>query len=117
MRTALAAVAEHRNFLAAQRSRIDVRFGKQLHRTTPKSKFFAPEKKTPQAFRVRGLVNEASSSSQTPAPVAVEHYRKGDAVSFHLSLMKNRARMIQEKTKACQRFSACRSRPSPPSRP
>ena len=35
----------------------------------------------------------------------LEYYRKGGAVGFHLSLMKNRARMIQEKAKACQRFS------------
>jgi hypothetical protein len=65
---------------------------------------FALEKKTPQAFRVRGLSNEASSSSQTPAPTAVKYYRMGEGVGFHLSLMKNRARMIQEKAKACQRF-------------
>jgi hypothetical protein len=44
------------------------------------------EKKTPQAFRVRGLSNEPSSSIQSPAPAAVKYYQKGRAVVFHLSL-------------------------------
>jgi hypothetical protein len=45
-----------------------------------------PEKKTPQAFRVRGLARDFSSSARTPAPVAVEYYGKGEALGFHLSL-------------------------------
>jgi hypothetical protein len=86
MRAALAAVAEHRNLLAAERARIDIRFCEQLHRTFSNQNL-APEKKTPQAFRVRGLSKESSSSSQTPAPAAVEYYRKGEAMGIHLSLM------------------------------
>jgi hypothetical protein len=43
------------------------------------------EKKTPQAFRVRGLFNEASSSSHAPAPVSAMYYRQGVA-RCHLSL-------------------------------
>jgi hypothetical protein len=82
----LATVPEHRDLLAAERSRIDIRFRKELHRTSPNRKNYLPEKKTPQAFRVRGLSNEPSSSSQTPAPVAIEYYTKGEAVGFHLSL-------------------------------
>jgi hypothetical protein len=84
--SALAAVPEHRNPLAAERTRIDIRFSKQLHRTSPKAnsaksncKNRSPEKKTPQAFRVRGLSNEAPSSSQTPAPFAVAYYGEGTA--------------------------------------
>jgi hypothetical protein len=61
------------------------------------------KKKPRRPFGVRGLSNEPSSSSQTPAPVAVEYYRKGVGVGFHLSLMKNRARMIGDMAKACQR--------------
>jgi hypothetical protein len=46
-----------------------------------------PEKKTPQAFRVRGFANEASSSSQTPAPIAFKYYEMGVAKGRHLSLI------------------------------
>jgi hypothetical protein len=56
-----------------------------------KSIFFnqhALEKKTPQAFRVRGSCDEFSSSAQTPAPAAAKYYCKGEAMGFHLSLMK-----------------------------
>jgi hypothetical protein len=65
----------------------------------------ALEKKTPQAFRVRGSCDEFSSSAQTPAPAAAKYYCKGEALGFHLSLMRNRTRMIQEKPKGCQRLS------------
>jgi hypothetical protein len=51
----------------------------------------APEKKTPQAFRVRGSSRELSSSAQTPAPVAVYYGQEGEAVGFHLSLMKKQS--------------------------
>jgi hypothetical protein len=47
------------------------------------------EKKTPQAFRVRGFASDVSSSNQTPAPVAVQYYRVGEAEGCHLSLMKS----------------------------
>jgi hypothetical protein len=39
---------------------------------------------------MRGLSNELSSSkNQTPAPVAVDYYGKGEAMGRHLSLMRN----------------------------
>jgi hypothetical protein len=52
---------------------------------------FALEKKTPQAFRVRGSSRELSSSAQTPAPVAVYYGQEGEAVGVHLSLMKKQS--------------------------
>jgi hypothetical protein len=45
------------------------------------------EKKTPQAFRVRGLSDEFSLSAQTPAPIAVDYYQKGGAVGIHLKFV------------------------------
>jgi hypothetical protein len=39
MGAALATIPEHRNLLAAERTRIGIRFGKQLHRTSPTSAF------------------------------------------------------------------------------
>ena len=55
MRAALAAVAEHRDLLAAERARIDIRFRKQLHRTSPKSKSCAG-KKNPAGLSGAGFI-------------------------------------------------------------
>jgi hypothetical protein len=58
-----------------------------------------------------------SSSARTPAPIAVQYYGKGGAAGFHLSLMQNRGRMIQENAKACQRFRLDISPAHPPLAP
>jgi hypothetical protein len=56
MRAPLATIPEHRNLLAAERVGVDIRFGEQLHRTSPKSKL-STGKKNPAGLSGAGFIS------------------------------------------------------------